>query len=223
MRFLKEIQAHMRLRASGDRHEIRQQYLPLLWYRLVQDLERRGKECVGEVIRLMDSYFLTKDDWDALLEIAVGPMAMESVKIDSQTKATFTRLYNQQCHPLPFMKANSIVAPKKSRGDKPDLEEAIDGSDDEDAILDVGSENASDDDDEILDLRKDKYVKQPKKQSGSKRSMKKVASKSKVEAKAKDNTGDGDSESDEAEDIKPKKQKGTAKQKAASSRDTAKK
>lgn len=221
MRFLKEIQAHMRLRASGDRYEIRQQYLPLLWYRLVQDLERRGKECVGEVIGLMDSYFLTKDDWDALLELAVGPMTVESVKIDSQTKATFTRLYNQQSHPLPFMKANNIVAAKKSRGDKPDLEEAIDGSDDEDPILDVGSGNESDD--EILDLKKDKYVKQPKKQSGSKTSTKKVATKTKVEAKAKDKTGNGDDESDEAEEIKPKKRKGTAQEKAASSRGKPKK
>lgn len=221
MRFLKEIQAHMRLRASGDRHEIRQQYLPLLWYRLVQDLEQRGKECVGEVIGLMDSYFLTKDDWDALVELVVGPMVMESVKIDSQTKATFTRLYNQQSHPLPFMKANSIVAPKKSRGDKPDLEEAMDGSDDEDAVLDAGSENVSDD--EILDLKKDKYVKQPKKQSGSKNSMKKVATKSKEEAKAKENAGDGDGESDEAEDVRRKKGKGTAKDKAASSRGRPKK
>lgn len=221
MRFLKEIQAHMRLRASGDRHEIRQQYLPVLWYRLVQDLERRGKECVDEVIRLMDSYFLTKDDWDALLELAVGPMAVESVKIDSQAKSSFTRLYNQQSHPLPFMKANSIIAPKKSRGDKPDLEEAMDGSDDEDQVLDVGSENTSDE--EILDLKKDKYVKQPKKKSGSKKSTKKVATKSKEGEKAKDNAGDGDGASDEAEDVRSKERKGTAKGKAASSRGRPKK
>ena len=221
MRFLKEIQVHMRLRASGDRHDIRQQYLPLLWYRLVQDLERRGKECVGEVIGLMDSYFLTKDDWDALLELAVGPMAVDSVKIDSQTKATFTRLYNQQSHPLPFMKANSIVAPKKSRGDKPDLEEAIDGSDNEDPVSDVGSENASDD--EMLDLKKDKYVKQPKKHSGSKTSMKKVATKGKAEAKAKDNAGDRNGESDEAEDVRLKKRKGMAKEKVGSARGRPKK
>lgn len=221
MRFLKEMQAHMRLRASGDRHEIRLQYLPLLWYRLVQDLERCGKECVGEVIRLMDSYFLTKDDWDALLELAVGPMAVESVKINSQTKATFTRLYNQQSHPLPFMKANSIAAPKKSRGDKPDLEEAIDGSDNEGPILDMGSEDESND--ENLNLKKDKYVKQPKKQSASKTSWKKSAIKGKVEVTANDKTGNGSGKSDQAEDVKPKKRQGTAKAKAASSRGRPKK
>lgn len=212
MRFLKEIQAHMRLRASGDRYEIRQQYLPVLWYKLVQDLERRGKECVDEVIQLMDSYFLTKDDWDALLELALGPMTMESVKIDTQTKASFTRLYNQQSHPLPFMKANSSVAPKKSRGDKPDLEEAMDGSDDEDPILDVASEDPSDD--EVLDLKKDKYVKQPKKNAGSKTSTKKASTKS----KGKDRAGDGDEESDEAEDLGSKKGRQPATGKGAASR-----
>lgn len=83
----------MRLRTSGDRHEIRQQYLPLLWSKLVKILETGGKESVPEVIALMDSYFLTKDDWDAILELGVGPMDMERVKVESQTKATFTRSF----------------------------------------------------------------------------------------------------------------------------------
>ena len=41
----------------------------------------------------MDSYFLTKDDFDAILELGVGPMDQEKVKIETQAKATFTRLY----------------------------------------------------------------------------------------------------------------------------------
>lgn len=92
-RFVKEIQGHMRLRASGDRHEIRQQYLPTLWNKMVKKLEVEGKECVEDVIDLMDSYFLTKEDYDAIVELGLGPMDMEKVNIESQTKATFTRLY----------------------------------------------------------------------------------------------------------------------------------
>lgn len=90
-RMVKEIQGHMRLRTSGDRHEIRQQYLPLLWTELVKKLEVEGKEAVPEIIELMDSYFLTKDDFDAIMELGVGPMTQEKVKLDSQAKATFTR------------------------------------------------------------------------------------------------------------------------------------
>src|SRR5438045_4254612 len=71
-RYIKEIQSHMRLRTSGDRHEIRQQYFPLLWERIFRRLEREGKECVEEVIDLMDSYFLTKDDFDYMLELGLG-------------------------------------------------------------------------------------------------------------------------------------------------------
>lgn len=82
----------MRLRASGDRFEVRQQYLPLLWERLVQRLRDEGKESVQAVIDLMDSYYLTREDWDSIVELGVGPMNNEAVKIDTQTKATFTRL-----------------------------------------------------------------------------------------------------------------------------------
>lgn len=91
-RLIKEIQAHMRLRSSGDRHEVRQQYVPVLWQQLVKRLESDGKEAVPDIIELMDSYFLTKDDFDAIMELGVGPMIQEKIKIASQDKATFTRL-----------------------------------------------------------------------------------------------------------------------------------
>lgn len=91
-RLVKEIQAHMRLRSSGDRHEVRQQYVPVLWTELVQKLQTHGKEAVPAVIALMDSYYLTKDDFDAIMELGVGPMDQEKIKIETQAKATFTRL-----------------------------------------------------------------------------------------------------------------------------------
>jgi replication factor C subunit 1 len=92
MRMIKEIQGHMRLRTSGDRYEIRQTYLPLLFDRLIKRLEVEGKEAVPEIIELMDEYFLTRDDWDAILELGVGDADMEKVKIETQAKATFTRM-----------------------------------------------------------------------------------------------------------------------------------
>jgi replication factor C subunit 1 len=92
VRYVKEIQSHMRLRTSGDRHEIRQQYLPVLWVRMIKRLEVEGKECVDEVIDLMDSYFLTRDDFDYMMELGLGPQDQELVKLETQTKSTFTRL-----------------------------------------------------------------------------------------------------------------------------------
>ncbi|KAI4934978.1 hypothetical protein J4E86_011420 [Alternaria arbusti] len=200
-RMIKEIQAHMRLRSSGDRHEVRQQYVPLLWTDLVQKLQKEGKDAVPQVIELMDSYYLTKDDFDAIMELGVGPMDQEKVKIDSQTKSTFTRLYNQQSHPLPFMKASSIAQPKKQAKEKPDLEEAIDESDDGEVVEEVKDEE------EDVDLSKDKYVKQPKKKAAPKKG---AAAKAKGGKKKKDD--DDEEMEDEEEEVKPK---GKGKAKAA--------
>ncbi|KAK7192528.1 hypothetical protein DPSP01_008832 [Paraphaeosphaeria sporulosa] len=200
-RQVKEIQAHMRLRSSGDRHEVRQQYVPILWQQLVKRLEDGGKEAIPEIIELMDSYFLTKDDWDAIVELGVGPMVQEKVKIASQDKATFTRLYNQQSHPLPFMKASNVVAPKKATKDKPDLEEAIEESDEEEVVSEIKEE------DEDVDISKDKYVKQPKKKAAKKA----TGAKPRGKKRAAEDDDDGESE----EDVKPK---GKGKAKAAASK-----
>ena len=211
IRYVKDIQGHMRLRASGDRHEIRQQYLPILWYKLVKELEIGGKESVEDVIELMDSYFLTKDDWDAILELGLGPMDMETIKLATQTKAAFTRTYNQQSHPLPFMKASNISAPKKASKEKPDLEEAIDESDSgEDPTL--GAE-AEDEDDE-LDLKKDKYVKAPKKKAKAE----KTAGKKKGKNGKKQSDDEVDDEEENKEVVKPKKARGPAKGKSATAK-----
>jgi replication factor C subunit 1 len=156
----------MRLRASGDRHEIRQQYMPLLWQKTVKVLQDQGKEKVPEVIDLMDSYFLTKDDYDAMIELGLGPMSEDNLKIDSQAKATFTRMYNAQSHPLPYMKASSVVAPKAAKKVKPDLEDAIDESDGGEEPLAEG--DSKEDDEEDNDLKKDKYIKAPKKKAAAK-------------------------------------------------------
>ncbi|KAL9123265.1 MAG: hypothetical protein Q9187_000173 [Circinaria calcarea] len=208
VRLVKEIQGHMRLRSSGDRHEIRQQYLPVLWYRLVHELESRGKDHVEDIITFMDSYFLTKDDWDAIQELGVGPMAMEEVKIDTQTKSAFTRTYNIQSHPLPFMKASNIVAPKQLTRERPDLEEALDESDDVEEVAEV--EEA--DDEEPLDLKKDKYVQAPKKRKAAakKAPIKKGAGKGKGKGRVESEEGE-EVEEDSEEDVGPQKGKGRAK------------
>lgn len=66
------------------------------------------------------------------------------------------------------MKASNVVAPKKATKDVPDLEDAIEASDDEA----VAAEPADEDDEEI-DLKKDKLIKQPKPKA--KRATKKKA------------------------------------------------
>ena len=204
----------MRLRCSSDRNEIRQQYFPLLWNQLIKRLEVEGKPSIESIIELMDSYFLTNDDWMAIRELGVGPMEESNVKIDTQTKSSFTRTYNQQSHPLPFMKASSVVAPKKASKEKPDLEEAIEESDDAEDL--IGPEAAEDDEDDALDLKKDKYVSAPKNPAAKKAAAKGKGSK---RASAYDNEDEEDSE----QDVKPSKAKGRPKGSGASKRGKGKK
>ena len=90
-RYVRDIHAHMRLKASGDHNEIRQQYLPLLWHQLVKRLSEEGRESVKDVIDLMDSYYLTREDFDFIRELAVGECEEEKWPIETQAKAAFTR------------------------------------------------------------------------------------------------------------------------------------
>lgn len=90
-RYTREIHSHMRLRSSGDHNEIRQEYMPVLWDQLVNRLQRDGNDGVQDVIDLMDSYYLTREDFDAIQELGVGYMNEERVSIESKTKAAFTR------------------------------------------------------------------------------------------------------------------------------------
>lgn len=90
-RFSREIHSHMRLKSSGDHNEIRQEYLPVLWNQLINRLQKEGNEAVGDVIELMDSYYLTREDFDSIQELGVGHMNEDLVNIESKTKAAFTR------------------------------------------------------------------------------------------------------------------------------------
>ncbi|KAF3482797.1 replication factor C subunit 1 [Arthroderma uncinatum] len=199
-RQVKEIQGHMRLRASGDRHDVRQQYLPAIWNKTVRRMEIDGKEAVDEVIDFMDSYFLTRDDYDSITELGLGPMNEKNINIHSQTKATFTRLYNQRSHPLPFMKASSVVSTKKLPKVKPDLEDAIDESDDAEEIL--GEEEVKDEESD-LDLKKDKYVKAAKAKKAGAGAKKAGAAKAKLKKPKK--AANSDDDIDISQDEAPKK------------------
>lgn len=204
-RIAKEIQGHMRLKTSANVHEIREQYMPALWSNTIGRMEKDGKDSVPNVIDFMDSYYLTKDDYDGIAELGIGPLDQEKHKIETQTKATFTRMYNAQDHPMPFIKASAIgnAAAKIGGGAraKPDLEEAVDESDGEGAV-DGALEAADEGDEEELDLKKDKYVKVPKKKAAPKA---KATAGAKGKAKGKKDKDEDDDESESDDEPKAKK------------------
>lgn len=126
-----------------------------------------GKDCVPSVIDLMDSYFLTREDYDSLVELGIGAMDEQKLSVNTQTKAAFTRIYNQRSHPVPFMKPSTVVAPQKVAKERPDIEDALEASDEGEDI--PGDAEVKEEDGDELDLKKDKFVKVPKKtaQKGS--------------------------------------------------------
>jgi replication factor C subunit 1 len=88
------------------------------------------------------------------------------------------------------MKASSVLAAKKTKKDVPDLEEAIEESDDGEPV------DESPDKEEEGDLSLDKYIKAPKK---------KAAPKANTKGKGKKRAVDSD-----AEESEPKKTKASA-------------
>lgn len=127
-RSLTDIQIHMRLKVSGDKREIRQSYIPALSHKLVQPLVDRGSDAIEDVINEMDEYYLSKDEWDAIVEMGIGENSGDPLlkKIPAATKSAFTRKYNTSDHPIPFHKATEIAMSKKMpAAEKPDLEEAF--------------------------------------------------------------------------------------------------
>ncbi|OKL59565.1 hypothetical protein UA08_05026 [Talaromyces atroroseus] len=100
-----------------------------------------------------------------------------------------SRIYDQQWHPLPFIKSSNVLAAKKSLKDKSDIED-----DDEEVV-----EDAKEEDEEELDSKKDKYVKVPKAKGDAKGKA----------AKAKKTKGDDNEEDEKAN----KGRKGKAKAK----------
>ena len=53
------------------------------------------QSAVDETIQFMDEYFLTREDWDTIVELSVGDHsdALVLKKISTATKTSFTRKY----------------------------------------------------------------------------------------------------------------------------------
>ncbi|KAG7562255.1 hypothetical protein FFLO_02341 [Filobasidium floriforme] len=184
-RLLGDIQIKMRLKVSGSRDEVRQDYMPLLASKIVLPLTRKDEaaDAPESIIPYLDEYYLNKEDWDAFVELGVGEMKGETIssRIPAATKAAFTRAYNKVDHPVAFHRGELLFAGKKGTAPRPDFDEAFDeqeapAGDEDDADAETPDPNA--------DLGKDKLIKMPKPKRASKATP--AASKAPVKRKKKD-------------------------------------
>ncbi|KAI8593968.1 replication factor RFC1 C terminal domain-containing protein [Geranomyces variabilis] len=179
-RLLREIQSHMQTHVSGNKREVRLNYLPALTSALVAPLVERGADAIDEVIEFMDDYYLSREDRDSVFSLGLGKAKdRPEEKIPANVKTAFTKAYNKGSHPTAVL--NVVVS--KSHGKSsaaapvPDFEDAIDADEAEE------EDDVADDDDDD-DIAGDRLVTQKARPSSAAKG-KAAASSSKAKGKAK--------------------------------------
>ncbi|KAJ2808843.1 DNA replication factor C complex subunit Rfc1 [Coemansia guatemalensis] len=131
-RQLREVQSHMRLRMALDKTEVRQSYIPAMIPEMTKPLIDQGASGIEDVVSMMDHYYLTKEHWDAMVELHMdGEQILK--QIPSAVKTAFTRQYNKGSHPIAFQEhsrntsARAVAASSESL--KPDTEDYVDNDD----------------------------------------------------------------------------------------------
>lgn len=121
-RLLQELQYHARLRTLTSKSEMRLDYVPVLRGVMTKPLVEQGEDGIASVIDTLDHYYLTKDDWDSVLELGVGvPMPNIATKV----KSAFTRRYNGLQHPVAIYRTGNSIANRVPR-QKVDYEDVVD-------------------------------------------------------------------------------------------------
>lgn len=155
-RLLQELQYHTKLSTSADKISLRLDYLPALKNRLLNPILKTGADGIAPVIAFMDGYYLTKEDWDTIMEFMIGPDATDATlkKIPTAVKTAFTRKYNSTTHPVAIYRTGATTAASAAVSTStPDFEDIVDADD---------SVPPADEDDtqEDHDVKKDKLIKQ---------------------------------------------------------------
>ncbi|XP_023439558.1 replication factor C subunit 1 isoform X2 [Dasypus novemcinctus] len=111
-RIIQDLALHMSLRTYSSKRTINMDYLSHIRDALVQPLTSQGVEGVKDVVELMDTYYLMKEDFENIMEISSwGGKPSPFSKLDPKVKAAFTRTYNKEGHLTPY----SLQAVKTSR------------------------------------------------------------------------------------------------------------
>lgn len=114
-RLLQELKAHMNLKISGSKTALSLDYLDALKKGIMRPL---SKGDIDNTVSFMDSYYLRKEDLDAIFELTLWPGEKDSyAALDSKTKGALTRAINKSDQLLPYTKGEGDVV-KKSKGGK---------------------------------------------------------------------------------------------------------
>ncbi|KAI5959011.1 rfc1 [Candida pseudojiufengensis] len=157
-RILQELQYHTRIKTSTTKQELRLDYLYPLYIKIHLPL-KNGDVGINEAIETMDDYYLTKEDYDNILE-----MLNKTNDLDTKEKTAFTKKYNSKTHPTVIYKTGNSLggSGKRQPSQKVDYEDVV-----EDDIDETPDDNEDENDDKI-DSKKDKLIKAKVKGKGAK-------------------------------------------------------
>ena len=124
-----EIERHMRKKTSANKDGINLDYLPVIKDRLTKPLIKDGSQAVEKIIDFMDEYYVTREDFDSILELTTWTGQVDVMtKIDSKVKAAFTRAYNKRSHKNPFVAVDFKKLKGKGQDDADLLNEDEEGT-----------------------------------------------------------------------------------------------
>ncbi|XP_020847263.1 replication factor C subunit 1 isoform X2 [Phascolarctos cinereus] len=102
-RIVQELALHMSLETHSSKRTVNLEYLSHMRDALVFPLTLRGTEGVQNVVELMDTYHLIREDFENIMEMNIwGGKPSSFSKLDPKVKAAFTRGYNKEVHLTPY-------------------------------------------------------------------------------------------------------------------------
>lgn len=167
-RMIQDLHLHMHLKISATRTGLHMDYLSHFRNGLTNPLIMHQNDGVIDVIKLMDSYNLLREDIDNIMEVSQWPGQRDPMKqIEAKVKGALTRAYNKDVHMTPYAMTSTVKKGRRTKvsDDSPSLlneeDEAALVADDED----LGD---TDEDDAMIIKSKKKSVAVSKKEGKGK-------------------------------------------------------
>jgi len=154
-RLLNEIEKHICLKTtSANKQQFNLDYLSYLSRILISPL---NKNSIEECISLLDDYYLNRDDFQTIMELNTWGKTGRNPydQLDTQTKSSFTRIYNKTTHRTPY----AVIDMKKFKKSKGNFDEDDDEESDGDEKENEDGEESNIEEDAMIKVAKKRTAK----------------------------------------------------------------
>lgn len=112
-RIVQNLQYHTCTKTHTNSEELRQVYIPYLRDMLLNVLIKNGNDGIDSVLSTLDSYYLTKEDFDSMIELGISGTRKSDDRfktLPTGVKSALTRKYNSYAHPTIIYKTGDSVS-----------------------------------------------------------------------------------------------------------------